>query len=65
MEKIKIELVNVTEYSEKYGISRPTVYSLIEKNKITAYEVDGETKLNIHERPKGVKRYGERKNKIS
>lgn len=53
-----IKLVSIIDYATHWNISRPTVYRLIDNNKLTRYEnPEGDPLLNIDERPKGVKSY--------
>lgn len=59
------QLVNISDYAEKWGIARSTVYDLIKKKVLTRFESpEGEPLLNLEERPSGVQRHGDRKRKI-
>lgn len=52
------KLVTVTQYAETHQLSRPTVYKLLEENKLTRYQApDGSPALDPEERPIGVQRY--------
>ena len=62
----EVKLVSITDYSEHWKIDRSTTYALIEKGTLTRYSApDGSPLLNINQRPKGVKRYGDRKRRIT
>ena len=52
------KLITISAYSKKYKISRPTVYRLIDVNKLTRFESpDGEPLLDSEESPAGVQKY--------